>query len=68
MEHREKIKYLDEKKTADLTGLSVFTLRNWRHIGRGLPYCKIGSRAIRYSLKDIVAFMERYRIVPERKG
>lgn len=64
MEHREEIKYLDEKKTADLTGLSVFTLRNWRFIGRGLPYCKVG-RSIRYSLEDILSFMEKNRIAPE---
>jgi hypothetical protein len=56
--------YLDEKSAADLTGFSVFTLRNFRHLRKGPPYLQIG-RSIRYRLCDVTAFMEQKRIDPE---
>ena len=55
--------YLDEKKVAELTGFSVFTLRNFRHLRKGPPYLQIG-RSIRYRLSDITEYMERNRIDP----
>jgi hypothetical protein len=57
--------YLNEKETAELTGRALSTLRNDRHLRRGLPYLKIGRRAIRYKLEDILAFMENHRITFE---
>ena len=54
--------YLTEKEVAALTGRSVFTLRNERCLRRGLPYCKISARSIRYRLADIIATMESRRI------
>ena len=59
-----KIKYLDEKQTAHLTGFSVHTLRNHRHLSKGLPYIKAG-KSIRYSFSDVINFMDDRRIAPE---
>jgi predicted DNA-binding transcriptional regulator AlpA len=40
---------LNETQAAELLGLSVRTLQNWRLRGGGPPYQKLG-RAVRYSL------------------
>lgn len=58
----DKIKrYLDEKQVAEITRLSVTTLRNWRHQGKGPAYIKIG-RAVRYPLPDLIEFLEQRRV------
>jgi len=54
--------YLNETETAALTGRAVATLRNERHLCRGIPYLKVGGRSIRYKLQDVLSFMERRRI------
>ena len=54
--------YLNETETAALTGRAIPTLRNERHLRRGLPYLKVGGRSIRYKLQDVIAFMEGRRI------
>lgn len=53
----EKI-YLNEHESAALTGKSVFSLRNDRHLRRGLPYLKIGTRSVMYKKQDVIEFME----------
>jgi predicted DNA-binding transcriptional regulator AlpA len=55
------IKYLNEKQVAEMTGRSLSTLRNERSFGRGIPYSKVG-RSVRYSLADVVKFMEGCKI------
>lgn len=74
MDHtREKVKienvtellkkpYLNEVEAAAVTNRAVSTLRNDRHLRRGLPYLKIGKRAIRYKTADVIAMMEARRI------
>jgi len=48
---------LDELETASLLNVSRNTLRNWRCLGRGPQYVRLGdSRMIRYRRADI----ERY--------
>jgi hypothetical protein len=54
--------YLTEVEVSALTGRAVSTLRNERHLRRGLPYCKISARSIRYRLSDVIAKMESRRI------
>jgi hypothetical protein len=46
---------------SEITGRALQTLRNERHLGRGMPYVKVG-RSIRYSLEDVVGFMESRKI------
>ena len=57
----ETTRYLDEKKVSELTGLALSTLRNWRFLRTGLPYCKVG-RYVRYPLKEVYSYMEKRRV------
>ena len=59
-----RTQFLTENEVAMITGLSVFTLRNWRFMGKGIPYCKAGGRAIRYDYSDVLEFMRGQRIEP----
>lgn len=55
--------YVNEKEVSRVTGLAVQTLRNYRHLGKGPAYCKVG-RAIRYRMEDVVNFMDEQRVEP----
>ena len=57
--------YLNEREAAELTGRALSTLRNERHLRRGIPYLKVGGRTIRYKISDVLAYMEKQRIAPE---
>jgi predicted DNA-binding transcriptional regulator AlpA len=46
---------INEHEAAQLLGLSVATLRNWRFLGAGPKYYKLG-RAVRYDRDDLRAF------------
>jgi hypothetical protein len=46
-----------EKEAAALLGISIHKLQRDRRIGSPLRFRKIG-RSVRYSLEDIVAFVE----------
>jgi hypothetical protein len=54
--------FLNEKETAELTGRALSTLRNERHLRRGIPYLKVSRRTIRYKLDDVLLFMQALRI------
>ena len=54
-------KYLSEKEVAQIIGCTLSTLRNHRHLGRGLPYVKNG-RSVRYNHDDVIGFMEGRKI------
>jgi len=61
---------ITEKQLAELTGLAVQTIRNARHLRRGIPYIRIGGErrgAIRYSLGDVEAYLQAHRIDPEER-
>ena len=53
----EKI-YLNEREAAALTGKSVCSLRNDRHLKRGLSYLRVGKSSVMYKTQDIIDFME----------
>jgi excisionase family DNA binding protein len=54
-------KLLSPKDVAQLTGLSVETLAQWRSQKRGIPYLKVG-RAVRYDLSDVQLYLEGCRV------
>jgi predicted DNA-binding transcriptional regulator AlpA len=58
-------KYINERKVSEITGLALPTLRNDRSTRRRIPYIKIG-RAVRYSLDDVIGFMECRKISANR--
>jgi predicted DNA-binding transcriptional regulator AlpA len=47
---------LTEREVSDLLGLSVATLRAWRHRGQGPRFLRLG-RAVRYLPADLAAFV-----------
>jgi len=51
------INLLSECAVARLLGVSVNTVRRWRHLGRGPKHVKIGT-AVRYKLEDVLAWLE----------
>ena len=62
-----EIKNGGERKVAEILDLGVQTLRNDRHLGRGIPYAKKG-RSVRYALDDVIDYMEKNKIRPEGEG
>jgi hypothetical protein len=58
------LQLLDEKQAAKRIGVKVQTLRNWRHLRKGLPYVKLGERAIRYIDSDCDEFVLKNSIDP----
>jgi len=61
LEEVGNMKYLTEKEVSEITRLALSTLRNHRHLRRGIPYCKIGA-SVRYNEEDVLAFMEVRKI------
>lgn len=53
--------FLTERGVAELTGLGLGTLRNWRLLRKGPPFRKLGW-AVRYSRADVVAWMDARRV------
>ena len=53
--------FLNDIEAAKFLRLSPQTLRNWRTQCRGPAYSKAG-RAIRYTIDDLLAFMEQNRV------
>lgn len=51
-----------EKEVSKMTGISVSTLQKQRFFGRGIPYCKVGAKSVRYNLQDVVDYMEAQKI------
>ena len=60
----KEVEYLTEREAARITRKGLSTLRNDRHLRRGLPYVKDG-KSIRYNLNDVVSYMEQRKIVFE---
>lgn len=46
---------LTDKEVAQILNIKPVSLRSLRSQGRGLPYCRIGGRSIRYALDDVMA-------------
>ena len=54
-------RYLTESEVSEITRMSLSTLRNDRFMRKGMSYVKIG-RSVRYSLEDVIEFMESRKI------
>ena len=57
-------RFLTEVEVKQMTNRALSTLRNDRHLNRGIKYCKIG-RSIRYELEDVLKFMRARKIQTE---
>jgi hypothetical protein len=49
---------VDEHEAAAILRAEVRTLRNWRALGKGPRFRKIGQRLVRYHRADLAAFIE----------
>lgn len=56
------IHWLTEREVSKLTGISVSTLQKQRFHGKGIPYCKVGVKSVRYSFQDVVDYMDAQKI------
>jgi excisionase family DNA binding protein len=52
---------LTAEQVADLTGLSLETLAQWRSHKRGIPYLKLG-RVVRYDPYAVESYLEGCRV------
>lgn len=57
-------KYVTEKVVSQIMDWSLQTLRNHRHLNKGIPYIKCG-RSVRYDLDDVHGYMQSKRIRTE---
>jgi hypothetical protein len=48
---------VDEREAAAILAAEVRTLRNWRALGKGPRFYKIGQRMVRYHRDDLAAFI-----------
>ena len=48
---------LTDTDIAAYFGLALQTVRNWRGLGEGPAFIRVGKRAIRYKPTDVLAFM-----------
>lgn len=55
--------YLKEQDVCEITKFKLPTLRNHRHLRKGIPFIKIG-RAIFYDPVDVENYMQMHRIDP----
>jgi hypothetical protein len=49
---------VDDREAAALLSLDVRTLRNWRVLGKGPRFRKLGERTVRYHRADLLSFIE----------
>ncbi len=54
-------RWLKERQVADITGISLSTLRKHRHLCKGIPYIKIG-RSVFYAYIDVIEYMNLHKI------
>ena len=62
MKHERLVALVGEEEAARILGLAVQTLRNWRFKKIGLNYLKIGSRAVRYQMSELLEYIESRKI------
>ena len=55
---QQQDKLLTTKEAAPILGISVAFLERDRWAGARVPYIKIGSRAVRYRMSDLNAYIE----------
>jgi len=56
---------VDEHDAARIIGKKVQTMRNLRCQRKGPPYLKMGS-SVRYLVPDLLSYLQKHRIDPEK--
>lgn len=57
-------RFLTPQQAAQALGIEENTLRNWRHLGQGPAFYKIGRR-VNYAENDLQAFLQQCRVEQE---
>lgn len=61
---------VDEKEAARFLGIAPATLRKMRSLGpqstglRSIPYFRMSPKCVRYSMADLQAYRESFRVDP----
>ena len=56
---------ISEQEAAPILGVIPATMANWRASGKGPSFFLAGTRSIRYTLSDVLAFREARRVRPK---
>jgi excisionase family DNA binding protein len=59
---------LKTEEVAELTGLSVETLAQWRSQQRGIPYVKISRNCVRYRQTDLDSWLAERTVLTDQGG
>jgi excisionase family DNA binding protein len=59
---------LKTEEVAELTGLSVETLAQWRSQQRGIPYVKISRNCVRYRQSDLDSWLAERTVLTDPGG
>jgi hypothetical protein len=59
--------YYTESEVAALYGVKQVTLRNWRNLGIGPPFCKVQGRLTAYAITGVRKDLERRTVRPTSK-
>lgn len=59
---RDDVRFITPREAAELLGVTVGCLSNWRYVGTGPKYYKVPG--IRYKLVDIKAWQDRTAVIP----
>ncbi len=62
---KAQARWLKEREVAEITGISLSTLRKHRARQLGIRFTKVG-RSVLYSLEDVVAFMKAHVVEARR--
>jgi hypothetical protein len=68
MANRNPGRLLTDVEVASRLGVRVGKVREWRTIGYGPVYIRVGGRIIRYREADLAAFIESSRVDPRGGG
>jgi excisionase family DNA binding protein len=59
---------LKSEEVAELTGLSVETLAQWRSQQRGIPFVKISRNCVRYRQTDLDSWLAERTVLTDQGG
>jgi predicted DNA-binding transcriptional regulator AlpA len=59
---------LRAEDVAEVTGLSVETLAQWRSQRRGIPYVKISRNCVRYRQSDLDSWLAERTVLTDQNG
>ncbi len=61
-----KLALLTAEQVAEMTGLSVDTLAQWRSQRRGIPFIKVSRSCVRYRQSDLDAWLASKLVAVEQ--